>query len=150
MTPSDRWTDDGRLIVNSRISIPAAELEVRATRAGGPGGQHVNTSSTRIEVVWQALRSSALGAAERERLAERLASRLDSRGALRVVAADTRSQSQNRELAMTRLADLVRRALIVPKKRRATKPTRAAKERRLETKKRRSTQKRDRRTRDDD
>lgn len=150
MTPADSWTDDGRLIVNSRISIPAAELEIRATRAGGPGGQHVNTSSTRVEVVWHALESEALGAAERERLRAVLTSRIDSRGALRVVAADTRSQTRNRELALHRLAAMVRQALLVPKARRATKPTRGSKESRLETKKRRSTQKRDRRLKSDD
>jgi len=150
MTPSASWTDDGRLIVNARIAIPAAELEIRATRAGGPGGQHVNTSSTRVEVVWQALDSAALSDADRVRLQARLATKLDSRGAVRVVAADTRSQSQNRELALGRLAELVRQALVVPKVRRATKPTRSSKEARLQTKKRRSAQKRDRRSRGDD
>lgn len=144
------WTEDGRLYVNARVAIPAAELTVRASRAGGPGGQHVNTSSTRVEVTWQALTSTALGPAARERLIAMLASRLDSSGTLRVVAADTRSQSQNRALAIERLAALVRQALVVPKARRATKPTRGSKEARLETKKRRSAQKRDRRVRGDE
>jgi len=150
MATSDLWTDDGSLAVNSRVSIPAAELEIRATRAGGPGGQHVNKSSTRVEVVWRITGSQAVTATERARLRERLASRLDSRGALRVVAADTRSQSRNRELALERLAGTVRAALVIPKVRRPTEPTRGSKVRRLETKKRRSAQKRDRRwTRDD-
>ncbi len=150
MRTRDLWTDDGRLAVNARVAIPAAELEIRATRAGGPGGQHVNTSSTRVEVTWGALESVALSDTDRQRLAERLASRLDSAGVLRVVAADTRSQTQNRQLALERLAGLVRAALTIPKKRRATKPTRASKEARLDTKKRRSTQKRDRRDRGDE
>ncbi len=145
MTAHPTWTDDGRLYVNPRVAIPAAELTVRASRAGGPGGQHVNTSSTRVEVTWQALTSTALDTEARERLLVVLASRLDSTGTLRVVAADTRSQSQNRALATERLAAMVRRALIVPKARRATKPTRGSKEARLDTKKRRSAQKRDRR-----
>ncbi len=150
MKTRDLWTDDGRLAVNARVAIPAAELEIRATRAGGPGGQHVNTSSTRVEVTWCALESAALDEADRLRLSERLASRLDSAGVLRVVAADTRSQTQNRELALQRLAGLVRAALVIQKKRRATKPTRASKQARLDTKKRRSTQKRDRRYRGDE
>ena len=86
MATSDLWTDDGALAVNARVAIPAAELEIRATRAGGPGGQHVNKSSTRVEVVWQLAGSTALSEPDRARLCMRLASKLDSRGALRVVA----------------------------------------------------------------
>ncbi|MDH5233891.1 MAG: alternative ribosome rescue aminoacyl-tRNA hydrolase ArfB [Gemmatimonadota bacterium] len=145
MNTSELWTPDGALAVNARVAIPATELEIRATRAGGPGGQHVNKTSTRIEVTWNVEHSAALSATDRARLTARLASRLDSSGTLRVVAADTRSQSRNRELALERLAGMVRAALVVPKVRRATKPTRASKARRLETKKRRSTRKRDRR-----
>jgi ribosome-associated protein len=144
------WTDDGRLYVNARVAIPAAELTVRASRAGGPGGQHVNTSSTRVEVTWQVSASSALSPEARERLLAVLASRLDSTGTIRVVAADTRSQAQNRTLATERLAALVRQALVIPKARRATKPTRGSKEARLDTKKRRAAQKRDRRVRGDE
>lgn len=147
MTDDALWTDDGRLRINARIAIPAHELEIRATRAGGPGGQHVNTSSTRVEVTWRAATSTALDDAARTRLLEKLASRLDSSGAVRVVAADTRSQAQNRALALARLAALVAQALLVPKVRRATKPSRAAKERRIETKKRQGAKKRDRRWR---
>lgn len=150
MTAQRIWTEDGLLYVNARVAIPAAELTVRASRAGGPGGQHVNTSSTRVEVTWQALTSTALSPEARERIIAVLASRLDSSGTLRVVAADTRSQSQNRALAIERLAALVRQALVIPKARRATKPTRGSKEARLDTKKRRSVQKRDRRVRGDE
>ncbi len=150
MTDSGPWTDDGALSVNARVSIPAAELEIRATRAGGPGGQHVNKTSTRVEVVWRMAESAALSEAQRERLRTVLASRLDSRGALRVVAADTRSQSRNRELALERLAGVVRAALVIPKVRRPTKPSRAANARRVETKKRRSARKRDRRWKGED
>lgn len=150
MTASQLWTDDGRLFLTSRLSIPADELEVRATRAGGPGGQHVNTSSTRVEVVWNVFTTSILDDPTRERLIARLGGKLDSRGALRLVAADTRSQARNRELAFERLATLIRQSLVVPKVRRATKPTRSSKEARLETKKRRSRTKRDRRSHGDD
>lgn len=144
------WTDEGLLRVNARVAIPPHELELRASRAGGPGGQHVNTSSTRVEVTWCVATSTALDPEARERISARLASRLDSTGTLRVVAADTRSQSQNRALALERLARMVREALVIPKARRATKPTRSSKLARLETKKRRSTQKRDRRDKGDD
>ena len=141
---------DDSLPVNSTVSIPRAELVVRASRAGGPGGQHVNTSSTRVEVTWNVRQSSAVSDVQRARLLQALGSRLDSEGFIRVVASDTRSQRQNRELAEQRLADVVRRALVVPRKRKATKPTRASVERRLEGKKRSGAKKRDRRVRGDD
>lgn len=136
------------LTVSSRLAIPRSELSFRATRAGGAGGQHVNTSSTRIELLWDLTRSTAVDEEERERLRTKLASRLDSDGMLRVVASDRRSQRQNRIAAEERLVALVRRALVVPKKRRATRPTRAAKERRLAEKKRQSEKKRERRVDD--
>jgi ribosome-associated protein len=110
----------------------------------------VNTSSTRVEVAWDIRHSSALTDEQRERLETRLASRLDTRGVIRVVAADTRSQTQNRLLALARLARLVRDGLVIPKVRRATKPSRAAKQTRLDEKKRRSSVKRDRRFRGED
>jgi ribosome-associated protein len=127
------------------IVIPPDELVVRATRAGGPGGQHVNTSSTRIEIVWNIDRSALLTAAQRARLHEKLASRLDAEGNLRVVAAESRSQRRNRDLAESRLTDLVRRALVIPKRRRKTRPTKASVEARLNEKRRRSSTKQDRR-----
>lgn len=138
------------LVVSRAVAIPRAELETRATRAGGPGGQHVNTSSTRIEVRWNVRTSVALDEEGRARLLERLASRLDGEGWLRVVAADSRSQRQNRDRAEARLAELVRAALVVPKARRPTKPSRAAKRARLEDKKKRSGKKKERRWRGDD
>jgi ribosome-associated protein len=150
MRKADLWTDDGALAVNSRVAIPAHELEIRATRSGGPGGQHVNTSSTRVEVMWGALESPVLNDGDREQLRQRLGSRLDSTGTLRVVAADTRSQAQNRELALHRLAKLVRDALVIPKKRRPTKPSRASKRARVDDKKRRGAIKKDRRFREED
>lgn len=138
------------LSVNAHIAIPRTELLVRATRAGGPGGQHVNTSSTRIELTWNVATTQALDEEQRARVRAALLSRLDADGTLRVVASDTRSQRQNRELAEERLAALVRRALIVPRTRRKTKPTRASVERRLTTKKRAGAKKRDRRSLGDD
>jgi ribosome-associated protein len=133
------------LAVNESVSIPRTELDVRVSRSSGAGGQHVNKTSSRVEIFWNVLASRALTEEQRTRLLEKLASRLTTEGSIRVVASDMRSQSRNRDLAEERLTDLVRRALIVPRKRRATKPTRAAKEARLESKKRHSTKKRDRR-----
>jgi len=133
------------LAVNESLSIPRTELDTRVSRSSGAGGQHVNKTSSRVEIFWNVLGSRALTDEQRSRLREKLASRLTTEGSIRVVASDMRSQSRNRELAEERLADLVRRALIVPRKRRATKPTRAAKEARLDSKKRHSTKKRDRR-----
>jgi ribosome-associated protein len=137
--------DPDSLAVTPEISIPRAELTYRATRSGGPGGQHVNTSSTRIELLWDLSHSRAVNDEQRERLRSKLAPRLDSDGMVRVVASDSRSQQQNRVAADTRLAALVRHALHVPKKRRKTRPPAAAKERRIKEKKLRSERKRDRR-----
>lgn len=76
------------LRVNGRVTIPRRELEVAASRSSGPGGQHVNTSSTRIEVRWNALASSALTVADKERLAEKLATRIDGECVIRVTASE--------------------------------------------------------------
>jgi ribosome-associated protein len=146
MSDSAPVAAENLLRVNDALSIPRNELDVRVSRASGAGGQHVNKTSSRVEIFWNVVGSRALTEEQRSRLAQKLASRLTTVGSIRVVASDMRSQSRNRDLAEERLADLVRRALIIPKKRRATKPTRAAKEARLESKKRHSTKKRDRRT----
>jgi ribosome-associated protein len=124
------------------LRIPDAELEFRASRAGGPGGQHVNTSSTRAEVRWNVRES----AAQRARLLERLGHRLDSTGRIRVTAAGSRSQLANREAATARLLELVARALEVPRARRATRVPRTERRHRLEEKRRRGARKRDRRS----
>ncbi len=135
--------------VNERVVIPRDELMARASRSGGAGGQHVNTSSTRIELVWNVQASRALTDEQRERVIRKLSSRLDADRNLRVVASDRRSQRQNRESAEVRMAELVRQALVVPKTRRPTKPSRAAKQARLESKRRLSDKKRERRWREE-
>ena len=138
-------TESAFLNVTPGLSISRTEIEYRATRSGGPGGQHVNTSSTRIELLWDLNGSRAITDEQRERIRVKLASRLDSDGMVRVVASDRRSQGQNKQAADERLAALIIHALHVPKKRKATKPTRAAKERRLLSKKRQADKKRNRR-----
>ena len=131
----------GALAVDSDLFIPRHELSFRATRAGGPGGQHVNTSSTRIELEWNVERSRAVTEEQRNRLRDKLSSRLDAQGNLRIVASAFRSQARNREDAEQRLSALVRRALAVPKPRKKTRPTRGSVEQRLQSKKKLSEKK---------
>jgi len=137
---------DGELELSEALAIPRSELLYRASRAGGAGGQHVNTSSTRIELLWNVRQTQALDPAQRSRVEAKLASRLDGDGWLRVVSSARRSQGQNREAAEERLITLIRGALVVPKRRKATKPSRGAKEARLAEKKKRGDTKRQRRT----
>jgi ribosome-associated protein len=137
--------DTPMLDISPALRIPAAELEYRASRSGGPGGQHVNTSSTRVELWWDVAGSPALTDEQRRHLLVRLASRLDGAGRLRLVSSGTRSQLRNREDVTERFRDIVARALVVPKPRKRTKPSRAAKAARLEGKRRRGATKRDRR-----
>lgn len=121
------------------LVVPAAELEERFTRAGGPGGQGVNTTDSRVELWWDPATSSALDETQRERAAAGLAPYLVG-GRVRVVAAEHRSQRRNRKAARERLAGLLRQALAPPgPSRRATRPTRGSQRRRLEAKSRRST-----------
>jgi ribosome-associated protein len=142
--------DADAIRVTQTVVIPRSELVVRATRSGGPGGQHVNTSSTRIEITWDVMRTRALTDDERARVVSRLGARISDEGAVRVVASDSRSQRQNRERAEARLSDLIRRALAVPKARKRTRVPRGAVEARLEGKRRQREQKRQRRWKGDD
>ena len=130
--------DDTRLRVGDDLVIPRAELLYRATRAGGPGGQHVNTSSTRVELTWDVGATPSLTDEQRARILKRLARRIDAGGVLHMTDAGTRSQHRNRERVTVRFVELLAGALQEQKKRRKTKPTRASKEARLESKKRRS------------
>lgn len=133
------------LDVSPGLRLPLAELEFRATRSGGPGGQHVNTSSTRVEVSWDLAGSPSVTPDQRDRLMRRLATRLDGTGRLRLVSTSSRSQLRNREDVVERLRRLLAEALVVPKVRRRTKPSRAAKAARVESKRRRAATKRERR-----
>ena len=130
------------LPINDRLVIPAAELEWRFSRSSGPGGQGVNTTDSRVELRFDLEKSKVLGPFRKTRLRERLASRIDG-NCLRVVAAEERSQWQNRQRAMARLAELLREGLKPPPpQRRPTRPGRAAVRRRLDAKGRRSELKR--------
>lgn len=134
------------LEVSPEFSIPLTEVEYRASRSGGPGGQHVNTSSTRIELWWDVAGSPSLTPAQRELLLGRLRPRLDSSGRLRLVSSGSRSQLRNREEVTKRFRSLVAKALVVPKRRKPTRPTPAAKAARLQGKRRRSITKERRRS----
>lgn len=136
---------DEPLVVTARVAIPAAELVERFSRSGGAGGQHVNTSDTRVELSYDVARSAALTKTLRDRALERLANRLVD-GVLTVVASDRRSQRQNRDLARERLAETLREAIKPPPKpRRPTRPSKGAVQARLDEKKRRGQTKRLRR-----
>jgi ribosome-associated protein len=131
--------------VNQSLVIPRSELTVRASRSSGAGGQHVNKTSSRIEVEWSVAQSPSRTDEARASLFKRLASRLSENGIIRVVASDTRSQLRNREAAEKRLAETIAKALIVPKKRKPTRRPRSADEARLTEKKKQSERKRERR-----
>jgi ribosome-associated protein len=144
--PDEPWIDAG-----PAVRIPRAELVYRATPAGGPGGQHVNRVATRIELWWNIAATVALSAPQRAVVRDRLTGRIDGDGWLRIVAADSRSQTRNREAATGRLGALVAAALKPRKKRKATRVSPAQKRARLEAKRRRSEAKRLRgRVRSDD
>jgi ribosome-associated protein len=142
-------SDDGILSINDSLWVPRAELTYRATRSGGPGGQHVNTSSTRVELVWDVDASPSLSDEQRARIREKLSNRISGEGLLLLAASEHRSQHQNREAVTERFVELVRQALVVPRKRKKTRPTAASREARLRAKKHRSEVKRQRRSLDD-
>jgi ribosome-associated protein len=130
--------EDTVLQINDSLWIPRAELTYRATRSGGPGGQHVNTSSSRVELAWDVGASPSLTDEQRARIQEKLANRINSEGVLLMSSSEQRSQHQNRESVTARFAELVAQALVIPKKRIRTRPSRASKEARLDEKKKRS------------
>jgi len=115
--------------------IPLEEIELRASRSSGPGGQHANVTASRIEAVFDVEASEALSAAQRDLLRRKLGARVTA------VSQDARSQARNRELALERLREKIAAGLRRPKPRRPTKPSRAARERRLEQKRRTSERK---------
>jgi ribosome-associated protein len=127
------------LRINERLSLPLAEIELRASRSSGPGGQHANVTASRMEAVFDVEASQALDEAQRQRLLERAGPLVTA------VAQDARGQSRNRELALQRLAEKIAAGLRVPRRRRPTRPSRASRKRRLEQKRRTGERKRGRR-----
>lgn len=138
------------VVVNDRITIPGAELQLGFARSGGPGGQNVNKVESKVEVRWRPSDSSVLSDADRAWLLGKLSSRLTAAGELIVISERTRDQSRNREDALDKLADIVRAALVRPKPRKQTRPSKGARERRLAEKKHQSERKKHRRVPPDD
>jgi ribosome-associated protein len=130
---------DERLKVNAALSIPLREIELRASRSSGPGGQHANVTASRIEAVFDAAASPSLSPGQRELIEERIGPLVTA------VAQDARGQARNRELALERLGEKLAAALEVPPSRRKTRPSRGARERRLASKRKRAERKRGRR-----
>jgi ribosome-associated protein len=124
--------------VTSVVTIPESEVSFRFSRSGGPGGQHANTSDTKVELRFDVAGSVALTAAQRGRAMDRLSSRLTDAGELVLTSNEHRSQTRNREAVLARFAAILAEALRVPRERRASGPTRAARRRRLEAKRRQS------------
>ena len=131
--------DDQGIRVAENTVIPLDEIQLRASRSSGPGGQHANVTSSRIEAVFEVDSSGALTDRQRAQLKRKLGERITA------VAQDARSQARNRELALERLREKLEAGLRRPKPRRPTKPSRAARERRLETKRKNSQRKAQRR-----
>jgi len=125
--------------VTRSVSIPVSEIELRFSRSSGPGGQHAQKSETRVEAIFDVDASSALSARQKQRVVRKAGP------VLRAVAQDERSQARNRELATERVAEALREALHVERRRRPTKPSAASVQRRLEQKRRRAETKRLRR-----
>jgi ribosome-associated protein len=130
---------DDPLEVNDELSIPLAEIELKASRSSGPGGQHANVTASRIEAIFDVAASASLTDSQRRRITERAGPRIAA------IAQDARSQARNRELAVERLRQKLAAAVARPKRRRPTRPGRGAKERRLEQKRQRSQRKAQRR-----
>lgn len=120
------------------LSVPDSEIEYRYTRSSGPGGQHANKTSTRVELIWNVAGSEALGPRQRARLLENLRRRLDASGTLRLASDRYRSQYRNKEEVNERLRRIVGEALSPRRSRVATAPTTASRHRRLDQKRRRS------------
>jgi ribosome-associated protein len=129
-----------RLRIDDELSVPLAEVELRASRSSGPGGQHANVTASRVEAVFDVGASGALSESQRARLRERVGP------VVRAVAQEARGQARNRELALQRLAEKIAAGLRVQRPRRPTKPGQAARERRLEEKRRTAARKRSRRS----
>ena len=130
------------LVVGPGVVIPATELIWQFSRAGGPGGQHVNTSATRVQLSWDLAASDALDTQLKDRARRRLGNRLVD-GVVTVAVAEHRSQARNRDVARERLATMLATAIAAPPpKRRATRPTKGSQERRVSAKKQRGETKR--------
>lgn len=124
--------------ITPTVAVDDGELTISHSRSGGPGGQHANTSATKIELRWNVDATSALDDQEKARVRDRLGQRISAEGDLVLQSSEHRSQTRNKDAALARFQTLLADALRVQASRRPTKPTRAARRRRLEAKRRRS------------
>jgi ribosome-associated protein len=127
---------DSQLQITHNITIPASELRFRTSRSGGPGGQNVNKLETKVELLFDVVHSPSLSEHQKETVRANLRSKLDAHGVLRIVSQESRSQWKNKEEALEKFVEVLRRALRPRKKRIKTAPTRASKEERVRQKKR--------------
>jgi ribosome-associated protein len=127
--------DNDIVRINDKVSIPLSELSFRFSRSSGPGGQHVQKSSTRVELLFDVANSPSLSDAQRSRVLKRLAGYIDTTGVLHLTSQSERSQLRNREAVISRFKSMMREALKRRKRRRPTRPTAQSRERRLRKKK---------------
>jgi len=137
--PEEDEQQQRMLRVSAELAIPLSEITLRTSRSSGPGGQHANVTASRVEAIFDVLASPTLSEAQRRRVLARVGPRVTA------VAQDERSQTRNRELALKRLAERMRGALVVPRRRRPTRPTAASRARRLNDKRQAARRKLERR-----
>jgi ribosome-associated protein len=130
--------DEEALTINEQLAIPLSELSYRFSRSSGPGGQHVQKTATRVELLFDVANSPSLTDVQRKKILDRLQGYIDTSGLLHLVAQSERSQVRNREEVTARFQSLLRQALRARKRRKATRPSAAAKEQRIRKKRHRS------------
>ena len=138
----EKTTSENILPIRPGLDIPMSELHFRFSRSSGPGGQHVNRSATRVELLFDVAHSPSLDESQRAKLIGRLSSYLDREGVLHLASQSSRSQTRNREELVKRFQSLLASALVQRRKRRPTRPTRSSREKRLDSKRQRSEVKR--------
>lgn len=134
----------GNISINTKLTIPLYELSFRFSRSGGPGGQHVNRSETKVELLFDVTNSPTLDELQRVKIRKELGHLIDQKGVLHLTSEETRSQHQNRDLVVARFQFLLQEALRPRKKRKRTRPSAGSIQRRLDQKRRRSKKKQDR------
>lgn len=137
-----------RVKIHNRLSIPGHELRFRFSKSGGPGGQHVNKTATKVELLFDVRHSPSLSDSQREKIEKKLQNRISAEGILRIEVQETRSQLKNRDLAISRFQQLLSDALKTHRRRIATSPTYQSREKRLKEKKKRAEIKKSRRRSD--
>lgn len=140
----DRLDTEKLIGINEKVAVLLTDLDFRYSTSSGPGGQHANRSATRATLLFDIKNASRLDAETRERLLNKLSSRLDKNGILQISVQDSRSQRKNRETAVARFQSLLADALYVPKKRRKTRPSQSAIAKRIANKKKQSRIKKER------